>query len=589
MIINSACIAISFDREVMETVFSQAQTANGLISAAKGSDIFVALNNQNANILSLEHSLGYSGGHTLTVELIDLEKSLERTLLRAEGNRVYVTYGASPDLRDWAKPMSCIIANANLSIQGSRQVTIKLVPTNEELNSEFLVDQYGVEVAPNDSGLYSRYLGSSRVITFNNNNVQYQDGEFNYHQVIIDTLRDYVSKVVGSPNIAIVLPDINKVCANAIQNTVKNTTSKVSQVRKVLAKFGIQLELITPNETSVAPPAPRVPVGGPLIQRGQFASKFAAINDFQAQEFRATLDSDARQNPLMYVNRVMNAINRLSSDYKVEDYRFGYEVSLDIINYWNQVSQKSWTLGGYDSFVPGESVIVLGDSKMIRTYLYGYRSNLDGEYLFIQDSSTFTTGYEKDILEIQFPPRVTGDDFAILPPTIVEGVSIPEFKYNTGDSNVLSLRFKSASAYFALLSKLFIKTEKQESLGLQVQQKPEPAANSTAASGLGQEVFIPEREEIDASAVLIREATQAFRKGIVIELDTLPNFALSRLSTISSEALVTANSQSSIGYIGPEDIEDQLVSGFYTIIGFRHTIRPDSVLSQFQLIPVQDE
>jgi len=100
MSVNSACIAISFNREVMETVFSQAQTANGLISASEGSDIFVALNNQNSNILALEHSLGYSGGHTISVELIDLEKSLEETLLSAEGNRVYVTYGASPD-RDW--------------------------------------------------------------------------------------------------------------------------------------------------------------------------------------------------------------------------------------------------------------------------------------------------------------------------------------------------------------------------------------------------------------------------------------------------------------------------------------------------------
>lgn len=579
MNVDVAWIAMSFDKEAIERFFAGTQSNVGLLADTEG--VFVSTSESNSNLLAIQHSLGYGGGHEITVQLIDPDNSLESRLVIAEGQRVYLAYGHGLDRSKWCRPMSSVLRDATLSVEGSRTITLSLAVTLEEVDDASRLDQYGVQLPKQTTGLYATYEGVSKEIEIGPGSIKYNGSIVKFHDIVMDALYDFLRKVTGTDNIVLAYPDLDKTC-KAFTSLAANTKS---ELEKVLSGFGLSLNRVLEDKKEGRPSTGNDKASGPVIQRNDHSSKEESQS--ATKKYRAQISCDGYKNPLVAVYTILDAINRESEEYKTEDSMVSYENKIGLVDYWRELSEE-YTLFSRDrKFDSQDYCVVVGDTRYIRNYVYySAASNVVGtlgKYLNSNDASVFGKSYWDKVFEILYGQR-TSDDFSFVETSLVRAEYIPTFGFNTTSPVVKSIKLRSSSVFLGLLARLFSKKVRLEEQSSVVELKPEPVVDQEVKNGEEIKVIVDDRSSVNVLENIKRESLQAFRRGVILEINTLPFFELSNLETLNKLVYLEANIQPLLGYYGSQDLTDELITGFYTVTGFKHIISSQEVQSSFQLV-----
>ena len=339
MNIPTANIVIGFNKEVMERLFTAGSTYTNLIQGltVDGTEDVLLFDSQaNPNFISFEHSLGMGGGMKMKLVLIDPKGEFERRfisgniikniagfeynddqnpndakdpfenkvnrdmkrssslyddqyfaelkqeLTKAQGSKeLYVAYGSGNNLDLWSGPHRTILTGADLTLKGSRKITLQLTPTATALQLGNRRGAYNEVVNLDLAGLTMRFSGISKPIKFNElakpgsevpydpaqyysvlgddsirdidsasvevrNKLHKSENEllanelmdFDFHSMVVDALRSYVQKATNNPNVVVLLPNINVVCRKLINETMKNTKAVTEAATQVALQVG---------------------------------------------------------------------------------------------------------------------------------------------------------------------------------------------------------------------------------------------------------------------------------------------------------------------------------------------------------------
>ena len=200
----------------------------------------------------------------------------------------YVAYGSGNNLDLWAGPHKTIMTGAEITVKGSRKITLTLSPTADPIQVSHRRGEYNEEVNLNLAGLTMRYSGMSQPIEFTNliqnppkaaydplvplklenlavagisggvvegirgevetsyknrtditdalekiglSDVSSELKDFDFHSIIVDALRNYVQKATGNPNVIILLPNINVTCRQFLNESLVNARKLVTNLK----------------------------------------------------------------------------------------------------------------------------------------------------------------------------------------------------------------------------------------------------------------------------------------------------------------------------------------------------------------------
>ena len=227
--------------------------------------------------------------------------------------------------------------------------------------------------------------------------------DFDYHSLIVDTLRSYIQKATSNPNVIVLLPNINIICRNLINNTALETIPRFSEddgtypvpfnrmwspteklqykenfIKAFLEKLGLGFLFVHKALYVFGTDPKALPVGDITFKKDLEESttpEERAKNRYEHNWFWATLekaDNKGIPNHTEAINSVINKILLNSQEeYRIEFGIFN-ETNTKVLDYWSGESLKDYpTFGGYNTFDTQREAVIVGDQALIRDYLYG--------------------------------------------------------------------------------------------------------------------------------------------------------------------------------------------------------------------------
>lgn len=529
----------------------------------------------------------------------EFAEEFKKEYLDRFGEKVfYIAYGSGNNLDLWAGPHRMVLTGANIDIKGGKKITLTLIPSPQSITSSNRKGVYNEKVNLNLAGLTLLVEGRSRNINFaglveenkyNTYNpfddfdkdqqikgldvylptikaissridrnidsiVGSSQGSFDFHSLVVDTLRSYIQKATGNRNVVVLLPNLNLVCRQAIEaarlearvyyDTFEKQSDAVGSVpmfgnflkatvannyalkqtrageqhafiRSILSQVGIRLASYN-NEDPVFKAGILSPAAVSMFMAAEKAKTFTdRVDDyFTKSTFYASLDiKDTTGIPKheKIVHKVIDSIKKLSkSEYPFHFVMFT-ETQQSILDVWSKEEAKFPLFAGYKKFTNTREAIIVGDSAMIRDYLYGSAlikdrdkevakirreskkaSKKDNSFISEENSPSpdlvaelsiplhptdrvviGVPSYTEKIREIIFTSKGTGSfgDPSYLPDDFAFGIgefskealtrvrrqNIPVFRYNTEAPNVIDMKFNFAPIYLAQLKMGFQK------------------------------------------------------------------------------------------------------------------------------------
>ena len=392
----------------------------------------------------------------------DLALELERSKGSKE---LYVAYGAGENLDLWSGPHRTVLTGADLSLKGARKINLTLTPTANAIQMSQRRGAYNEEVNLDLAGLTMRFTGISKKIKFNNipdqkpayypleyyNFKKYDKKQikeqsdhitstlksagfgivaselenFDFHSIVIDTLRSYIQKATNNPNVIVLLPNINIICRTLIKTAALNTRAGViathvaskllmggmianSQslkfdpvwtslgykeqfVTNFLSELGLDMHIVFRDLIHSASQSGTKTIPYTSIAKKRNYEKTTNANQrfkerYDVTDFYATLEKASNKGIPNHAEAVKSVIDKILKHSK-EDYQLQYaifsETDTKVLDYWSNGSsqgnldtlQNYPPFGGYSTFNTQKEAIIVGDQTLIRDYLYG-KANL---------------------------------------------------------------------------------------------------------------------------------------------------------------------------------------------------------------------
>jgi len=278
----------------------------------------------------------------------------------------------------------------------------------------------------------NRHVGKKAVTEFRDelnqifDNLGYSDlasniGDFDLHAIVVDTLRNYIQTATSNSNVIVLLPNINLICRKTIDELAKNarvaSTSTAMQAQQVaefkgeagsnaanqvdmnfgdskqarevgkkaefvkdfLAKVGIQLESVNPIlklSNSVLAQAEKLKFTS--VEKAKTAKERFKKLYTDLAHFASLQKSSSKGIPdhMGVVKNVINGINELSKgEYNIDLVQFN-ETDINVLDHWSKTGDLGEgathfpLFGGYHKFNNKQEAIIVGDSALIKNYLY---------------------------------------------------------------------------------------------------------------------------------------------------------------------------------------------------------------------------
>ena len=373
---------------------------------------------------------------------------------------IYVAYGTGENLDLWAGPHRTVLVGADISVEGARKLTIKLQPSAKDLHIGHRKGAYNEEINFNLAGLTMRTAGDSKPIQFytekdgnkvltgprydplewldlggannplhpvptflkNKNeetkkvlesiNLDFaasQIGELDFHSIIVDALREYIQNATNNPNVIVLLPNINIICSQWMEESAKNARVtwidpsgaptgfgnfgkgpnylkrqrevgfKYYYIQKLLESFCLEL---TPVENTLLNGLPIVYPNAVILNRLDYEKSSCAqasyMNYFK-KKFVARIQGASDKGIPDHMAKLQSVTDRIlqysKENYQLEIAKFT-ETDTNLLNLWTEgvggiPTYKLSTFGGYSLFNESKEAIIYGDQAMIQEYLYG--------------------------------------------------------------------------------------------------------------------------------------------------------------------------------------------------------------------------
>jgi hypothetical protein len=429
----------------------------------------------------------------------DLALAFQQLYRKYKGTKhLYVAYGVGDNLDLWSGPHDMTLIGANLAVEGARRITLKLAATplslesygrrglfNEPVNIDleglsmevearsdlFHFDSFGASpvygeetkrellrtvyagLLETEEQLFAGLLSQEKLT-----NAEFLSKFFDIHQVVTDTIRRFIQQATGNPNVIVLLPNLNLVCRDAIEEVVEDTALRYQNLRDRVNSIVVKEDLAYYGDTffvsklynsvrntcslfglgvgseekdsvkrksTYQPPPIQI-----LVEQDERAriTKHSQVlkNWILERSFFSTLTARSNNGIPRYeevLDSVMENIQKCSFNRYSPKANFFYESDVNLINLWSNKDYKAFPLfgGAGNTIDPNQSVIVYGDVQLIRSYLYGAadmtafeldreardqdRSPLDLVPLHPYDKAVlFNQTYNKDIRELTFPP-----------------------------------------------------------------------------------------------------------------------------------------------------------------------------------------
>ena len=422
-----------------------------------------------------------------------------------EGKEIYVAYGTGNNLDLWSGPHRTILSNMDISVKGARKITITLAPSPQDLNISNRRGAYNEVVNLNLAGLTMRTFGDSQPIKFAEEEEGYLPvygakydpltwvntgasqavattksgynpdplpgdmvtqlvdkknkeiievleslhlnfaasniGNIDFHYIIVDAMRSYIQNATNNPNVIVLLPNINIICREWINESAKN--ARVSWPYSpdnpvgpgnMVTKDSIPSDLATAAlenyfvEKFIESFCLEFHSLDPIEFPKTFTDAYSYSDIEQLKEQDAAATAKERYEKLLkktYVARVQKAsdkgipdhmgtlqsvIDRIlensKEDYQIELGHFT-ETDTKILNLWTKGTGGAPTyryplFGGYNFFNENKEAIIYGDQALIQEYLYGRtpteQKNLSASSLKVK--ATETMEEEEKLMDI---------------------------------------------------------------------------------------------------------------------------------------------------------------------------------------------
>tara|TARA_R110002124_G_scaffold72832_6_gene195649 strand:- start:794 stop:3391 length:2598 start_codon:yes stop_codon:yes gene_type:complete len=347
---------------------------------------------------------------------------------------IYVAYGSGNNLDLWSGPHRVNIVNATIDLKGARKISLVLQPTPDPIQTSQRRGAYNEEVDLDLAGMTMRVTGESKEIKFLNSLEQKpaydpmeylgnklpntfgnkQDMEiksslhkldlgsyvsqleaFDFHSIVVDALRSYIQNATSNNNVIVLLPNLNIICRNYINNTYKLTNcsdstlgkrmefmtpiadfgNKENLILEFLNGLGLDLIIEPPNKDKIIPP---VSVDFRKDSKKAASPKERYEQRYKDNNFIAIL-ANANDRGIPKHNEAITYVIDRILEHSKEDYQIQYtvfnETDTKVLDYWsNSDLNKYPTFGGYNTFKTNKEAIIVGDQNLIRSYLYGKKS-----------------------------------------------------------------------------------------------------------------------------------------------------------------------------------------------------------------------
>ena len=359
----------------------------------------------------------------------------------------YIAYGTGSNLSYWSGPHRMVVNNASIEVKGAKEITLLLVPWVKGFSVDARRGAYNEAVDFDFAGITARWEGISKPITFNEKNfygfphydplkylkvntapVDSAKGEvktflgdlglddfakkvvaFDFHAIIVDTLRSYIQKATGNPNVIVLLPNINIICRDYINNLLANAKASLPPLplamrlaweyiyppelaelgylknflTSLLSSFGLSMYEVhkdgsNPGEYLKALPTSNVSVKQQWEKSKNAGERFKDF--FEVTDFYAVLNKSSKEGIPDHEKIIKGVIDKIieksKGTYSIEFTKAALnETDIKVLDLWGHGLDgdisKSWTFGGYSKFGAAREAIIVGDTAMIQNLIYG--------------------------------------------------------------------------------------------------------------------------------------------------------------------------------------------------------------------------
>jgi hypothetical protein len=243
--------------------------------------------------------------------------------------------------------------------------------------------------------------------------------KFDFHCMVVDAIRSYVQKATSNKNVIVLLPNLNVICRQAIndearkynvidasgfeagaaavskipvfgsflasraQDLVSKTQTDEGKtemfVESTLKAFGLRMH--TGDRQDAEQLQKRAKPTGQISKFAEYEkhpTQSEAYKEFYDKRyFTAVIDKTDRQVPdhMGVLQEVFDSIKKLAQEsYKMSSLAIMTETDMNVVKKWASKDDSLpcasyYTFAGYDDF-DGDSAIVVGDLALIKEYLY---------------------------------------------------------------------------------------------------------------------------------------------------------------------------------------------------------------------------
>ena len=376
---------------------------------------------------------------------------------------IYIAYGSGDNLDLWSGPHKTVIETVDISVKGAREITITMNPISKSLDLNQRRGSFNEKVNLNLAGLTMRFSGESKPIVFSGKEgkggldgydtvkpydpLKYLDlqtnaesaitksrdeinqafgdlgldslvstlGEFDLHSIIVDTLRSYIQKATGNPNVIVLLPNINVICRKSITEFIQNARMESENLDHGRAYAGsfvaqrVRTEFINSKEPrkmaikyefirsfleefdlniysksifdfgSIEESIPQAEINQMASVEKNKSASLRFESEYTEKDYFAVLERASNKGIPDHMATVKCVIDKIKK-YSTGEYpiRLGYfnETETKVLDFWSSRTHgtKGAThyplFGGYHKFDAEREAIIVGDIALIQKYLY---------------------------------------------------------------------------------------------------------------------------------------------------------------------------------------------------------------------------